>query len=252
MKNNYEHLIPFGYAPGGYTCRGCRTCGLDFSPADKRAWNCQICAQIDYDINDQRLELRRLPKLDTNTRQLKRLGSLGAWFTSAKQDICNHCALINICDSVSEHKSCREFMPVLSFQDETGFKIGDVVNTVRIGKAWVERLTTGSTIALLNAKTKLIFSYARVIGLDFGPIDDMLKLHAATNHLFVNKSPSEAPALLKDWQLRNYGPHIVNDATKIAVIYLLPQPGEAVAPPFKGHKADRSVESGTPGAGEDN
>lgn len=40
---DWQHLKPYGYAPGGYMSR-CRDCG-DTPIMDKRAWRCRTCAE---------------------------------------------------------------------------------------------------------------------------------------------------------------------------------------------------------------
>lgn len=38
-------LVPFGWAPGGYYCRACSSCGESHSGAAKRSSRCQDCAE---------------------------------------------------------------------------------------------------------------------------------------------------------------------------------------------------------------
>ena len=38
-------LVPFGWAPGGYHCAACSTCGEAHSGSDKRSARCQDCAE---------------------------------------------------------------------------------------------------------------------------------------------------------------------------------------------------------------
>lgn len=38
-------LVPFGWAPGGYYCASCASCGQSHSGSDKRSSRCQDCAE---------------------------------------------------------------------------------------------------------------------------------------------------------------------------------------------------------------
>ena len=52
----FEHLIKFGYAPGGYWYRCC-DCALDIIGGDKRAVRCRLCAQKRYDETPRQLDI---------------------------------------------------------------------------------------------------------------------------------------------------------------------------------------------------
>lgn len=43
-RETWEHLLQFGYAPGGYI-HECRSCGKVRHHMDKRAWRCMPCAK---------------------------------------------------------------------------------------------------------------------------------------------------------------------------------------------------------------
>jgi hypothetical protein len=43
----WKHLIPLGYAPGGYMV-ACIDCQKTFCDLDKRAWRCYTCAIEKY------------------------------------------------------------------------------------------------------------------------------------------------------------------------------------------------------------
>ena len=44
QADDWSHMKPYGYAPGGYMSRCCR-CNETFSGADKRAFTCRTCAE---------------------------------------------------------------------------------------------------------------------------------------------------------------------------------------------------------------
>lgn len=145
--------------------------------------------------------------------------------------------------------ACALFLPTLPFQDETGLD-GDA-NTVRVGKAWMSRLLLDQVIALYNVNQKLIFGLASVTELHTGGIDQMLAEHAHRNHLMLTTPPAEAAAILKAWQRQNYGPRIINDQTRLTVIYLRRLGVEDAAAYLEGHEALRAAESRPARTGQD-
>lgn len=46
-------LVPFGWAPGGYHCAACSTCGEAHAGSDKRSMRCQDCAEA---LRDKRAD----------------------------------------------------------------------------------------------------------------------------------------------------------------------------------------------------
>ncbi len=186
--------------------------------------------------------------IDTDTRQLKRLSS-GSYTTGAGKIICDHCGYADKCIVVPSANQCPMFLPAIPFQDEAG--LDQPSNTVRIGVAWTKRLKVGQAIALYNVRTQEVFGLAEVVSMFSGQIDDVLEHHAANNHLMLDTPAAEAPALLKAWQRQNYGPRIVNDATKITAIYLQRIDVQDAAPRHQGDEARRTPEGCPARPGED-
>lgn len=185
--------------------------------------------------------------IDTDTRQLKRRSD-GTYTSGAGKKPCDHCAVNDVCQ-LKPRTACAIFVPALPFQDETG--LDRFANTVRVGVAWTQRLLTDQVIALYNPLIKTVFGYARVRRMFSGPIAAMLDRHARHNHLMLDKPPEQAASLLHAWQLRNYGPRIVHDQTRITALYVQRLSGEDAAAYLEGHEALRAAESGTAGAGQD-
>ena len=52
-------LVPFGWAPGGYYCTACSTCGEAHSGSDKRSMRCQDCAEA---LRDKRADEPATPR----------------------------------------------------------------------------------------------------------------------------------------------------------------------------------------------
>ena len=180
--------------------------------------------------------------LDTDTRQLRRSAD-GLYRSGGGKIPCNHCGWSLDCP-LQPLTACSLFLPALPFTDETGLQ--KVSNTVRVGRAWTQRLTPGQTVALYNTKTKVIFGHAEVLSMSHGRIHDILRDHAAANHLMLDLHPKDAPQTLFAWQRQNYGPRIIHDETSLTAIYLLRLRRPPDAPDFQGDEARRSVEGGTP------
>jgi hypothetical protein len=135
---------------------------------------------------------------------------------------------------------CNKFLPVIPFVDEIG--LDSFANTVRVGVAWSRRLHLRQVVGLYNSKSRQIFGLAHVVSLHVGPIDDILAAHAHMNHIMLEQPVEEAPALLKEWQLRNYGPRIINESTRLTAIYLQREPVEDVAARLREYEALRFAE----------
>ena len=186
--------------------------------------------------------------INTDTRQLKK-NDLGEFRSGAGKIVCDHCGFIQIC-AVRPRDLCKQFLPVIPFVDEIG--LGDFANTVRVGVAWSKRLQTNQMVALYNSKRQEIFGLARVINLVAGPIDEILARHAHMNHIMLEQPREDAPDLLKKWQLRNYGPRIINEDTRITTIYLQREPVADVAARLREYEALRFIEDRAAGSGQDN
>lgn len=180
-------------------------------------------------------------KLDTDTRQVRR-DAEGFYRSGAGKRICDHCGHRNLCPISDWSTRCKQYLPALPFTADVGFELGRDANTMRVGRAWTQRLDEGQTIALYDTKLRAIFGYAEVHGLFAGPIVTMLKEHAASNHIMLTTPKRKAPAELGAWMLQNYGPHIINDRTTLTAIYLLRISEPPPAPHFEGLE--------TPGSGE--
>jgi hypothetical protein len=157
-------------------------------------------------------------EIDTDTRQVRR-DSDGAYRSGAGKRICDHCASRDVCPDASFETLCTEFVPALPFTDETG--LDHVANTIRVGRAWTERLRIWQGVALYNSKKREIFGHALVLYHTHGPIVDMLRLHAAANHIMLDTPPNKAPTELGAWMRQNYGPRIIHADTTLTAIYLL-------------------------------
>lgn len=73
-KSDWEHLVPFGFAPGGYMfrCYGCKEC---WNGVDKRSSYCYSCAtkrhaeyRVEIEIFNPLVEIQKVARIVGNTR----------------------------------------------------------------------------------------------------------------------------------------------------------------------------------------
>ena len=164
----------------------------------------------------------------------------GSYRSGGGKLICDHCGYNKIC-SQAPISECDKFLPALPFNDISGTQ--KIFNTVRIGKAWSERLSIGQNIALYDVNSLKIFGFASVLNIFTGQIEEILKRHAHANHLMLAEMPEEAESILYQWMRQQYGPRIVHDQAKLTAIYLLREHISPSPPYFGGHEANGSSES---------
>lgn len=186
--------------------------------------------------------------LDTDTRQLRR-DQAGFYSVGAGKLLCDMCGWLTVCGGkLLRAGKCDEFMPVLTFQDEVG--LHKVSNTMRVGRAWTQRLVPPQDVALYNVRAKVIFGHAQVLSTDDGNIVSMLKAHAHANHTMLDTPNHEAPTKLGAWMRQNYGPRIIHEGTTLTAIYLLRLCGEVAPPYLQGVEAPGPGEGGPESSGQ--
>jgi len=151
--------------------------------------------------------------IDTNTRYLKYKD--GLYRNGGACLPCDNCAIRSMCGA--ELTECPIMVPTLSFSDRFG--TGGVFNTLRLGKAWSQRIHPGQLIALHDSDG--VYGYAEVQQLYCGEFYPMMKTHAHANHLMLGKDFETAIAAMTEWFKKQYGPTVVKEATKITAVYLL-------------------------------
>jgi hypothetical protein len=184
--------------------------------------------------------------LDTDTRQMRK-SPTGHYRSGAGKLICDHCGHRSDC-VLQVRDLCEFFLPALPFTVETG--LDRLSNTMRVGKAWTERLAPGQTVALYNSKVKLIFGHSRVLYTVAGPIVSMLSEHAFANHIMLDTPKNEAAVKLGGWMRQNYGPRIIHENTTLTAIYLLRVGRSPASPDLQGLEANGPGRGGSPGEGQ--
>lgn len=182
-----------------------------------------------------------------DTRHLKR-DTNGSYRTGGGKVICDICSLQYEC-SIKPQNTCQYFVPALGFYDRTGML--KVFNTMRVGKAWTERLVPGQTIGLWCPIEKDVFGYAEVLSFTSGPISRMIVEHAEHNHLMLDANYVKAQRQLLVWLKQQYGPRIIHEKTQLTAIYLRRTRRPPSAPNIQGCEALWTSESSAASARED-
>lgn len=153
--------------------------------------------------------------VDTNTRYLQFKD--GLYRNGGARLPCDNCAIHDVCKERRE--KCDIMVPTISFNDRFG--TGGAFNTLRLGKAWSQRLTPGQTIGLHDVVSNEVYGYAEVLQLYCGNFEDLIKTHAHANHLMLGKDIAEAQEIMTNWFRKQYGPSVIEKTTKITAVYLL-------------------------------
>ena len=162
------------------------------------------------------------PFLDIKTNTLRRLAS-GEFVlvdTRYPDALCRGCADFATCPLASTVRRCALFVPVFVFRDDTHLD-DTLFNTIRLGRAWSQRLAEGSEIGLYTKTTDVLRrAVVRRIYWD----DDkaaLLRLHASRNHLGMTLAD---PAAELERKLRSmYGNNFYNSAKGLTALYLSPK-----------------------------
>lgn len=131
--------------------------------------------------------------------------------------LCVACSSYNECPKASTVKTCAEFIPVFVFSDPTNLD-NQSFNTIRLGKAWHERLEPGQTISLYDAKNDHKFNM-KVVSVHWSiDKEDLLEDHAALNHL--GKTYNNPASDLKKKLINMYGKNFFANAKGLTALYL--------------------------------
>lgn len=126
-----------------------------------------------------------------------------------KSALCNLCGISDACpilksmNQFQDHadiqvKTCGRYVPLVGFRAPyVGLK-SSLFNTLRLGTAWVDRLSEGKTIAVTDAKTGKILRFGKVDRVVSGPFDEMILKHGMMNHMALGgKTVAEVETVLR-------------------------------------------------------
>ncbi len=116
---------------------------------------------------------------------------------------------------------CEKFIPLVAFRPpligmETTF------NTMRLGRAWTERLSTGTTVALYDSVADNIFGYARTRQVFAGGYNAILLAHAKFNHCALHDKPEDPVAHVDAVLRKAYGAFMNKEDLQLQALYLTP------------------------------
>jgi hypothetical protein len=146
------------------------------------------------------------------------------------ETLCDHCAYhdcsvrnriraltVNQQNAIPEIRACKSLVPILVFQDQSGME-GEF-NTLRMGRAWQERLERGSPVALARNDNTL-FGAAVVELIVVDTLSSLIDLHGTDNHLAIDaRRRGESIDLLKV-MVRCYGTNRAKPDQPATAIYL--------------------------------
>lgn len=143
--------------------------------------------------------------------------------------LCRACGINDRCKLYKAHKKvtwalpevtvCQRFVPVLGFRPPI-VGLEKSFNTMRLGKAWTERVAPGTVVALLNTVDSKLLGFARVTHIEVGAFDTMVWAHGADNHLVVNspKGRNECIEEVRYVLQKSYGKFLTPES-KLTVVY---------------------------------
>lgn len=174
---------------------------------------------------------------DMDTRMIRRLESDAFTVESqsaitAARRLCDHCATekCHIRNYLKRNtsamlqikvESCATFTPALGFSVLTGLD-APRWNTVRLGKAWAERLKPRQRVAIVDTTSRRIMRYMRVERAEAATLSQIVATHATRNHALVGRalSAEEASAALTKILQNAYGRNYAAPGKPASVIYL--------------------------------
>lgn len=133
--------------------------------------------------------------------------------------ICSYCTMQPHCDLEAE-TSCKLYVPPLNFRDPTG--LSKDFCTIRMGHQWSKRVKPRSIVGLVQADPFKRIGLARVLEIEAGPLDRMVKAAIDTHHLFLDTDLTKKVACekLKKIVRNSYGSWAYEPETIFTVLHL--------------------------------
>lgn len=137
--------------------------------------------------------------------------------------LCERCGMSDRCSEYHQDViECYGFLPIIKFAPPLGNMEG-VFNTVRLGRAWPDRLKVGSRVMLQNAKTEEYIGEAEVLSVESDDLPKVCKKHYKSNHLMKNikfKSARSGSEKMQAILRQCYGKLYYENASGASVIYM--------------------------------
>ncbi|KAA5604358.1 hypothetical protein F1188_15975 [Roseospira marina] len=177
-----------------------------------------------------------MPTFETNLRRV-RLTETGRWTLMTPKDreralhLCDFCAINSMCitharlaeitgelETKAVIAECPGYRPHLAFRDAVGLDAR--FNTVRLGKAWMNRLQIGRTVTLWNSVRDVFIGEAIVIGLRTMHWSKLTDEIAQQNHTQLDTPVVGAQDRLFEVLRRGYGPQMMTVDRQVTIIDL--------------------------------
>lgn len=171
--------------------------------------------------------------IDTNLRSLRRLDSGFTMFNRSNEKakhLCSHCARQTTCEVLDElqtveeqiacdvvMRTCSLYITPLVFRNAAGLNCEEF-NTIRLGKAWEDRLKPGDSCGFLTPQGSII---------GVGTVKEVktvsrrgLRKYAPHNHMLIQEKlgPTQALKRLMSIMRESYGPLWLDRAEFFSVI----------------------------------
>ena len=116
--------------------------------------------------------------------------------------LCDSCGALGLCDIAEKSEiivsSCTDYIFTLRFFSTKGLSSRQF-NTLRLGKAWGERVSVGSHVRLVDVKGEHI-DYRKVLDVKVGPKEQIIREFAKQNHLLAESDVTNEEA--GDWMIK--------------------------------------------------
>lgn len=157
--------------------------------------------------------------LSVKTNALRRFPSNDFTLTCSSNEnaLCDACAASDACSQRNTKKRCSDFIPVLRFAVNANLYSGPY-NTIRIGKAWSDRLQTGQRVGIWDdVERRLTFA---IVEASFWGEDkqEILNQHAHHNH--IGMTLEDPVAQLPGVLMNCYGKGFYAKSWGLSAIYL--------------------------------
>ena len=169
--------------------------------------------------------------IDTNVRNVKKLES-GMFSALTKPqklitNLCDRCSANPACKIKSKPKRIKEITAIIAecssyqwpiaFRDALG--TDDHFNTMRMGKAWYNRISVGDSVGLIDKEGK-VFGNANVERKDLMKKEEAMWSHGYRNHLMIGRTQEEAANLMPKILRNSYGNIVYTNNHEVSIIYL--------------------------------
>lgn len=158
--------------------------------------------------------------MKTNTRAIRvKAGSLTLGPTAIKngETLCDYCGAFEFCTLDKTATACNKLIPPMLFTNPVGLE--GAFSTLRLGRAWIERLRYTRHLTLFDVNRNEIIGYAKVNDVVSGNLGDVIAFSADSNHTLIGVDVEDKPAALRKIIRNHYGNNYAADDRPATAIY---------------------------------